>query len=944
MMYSRVESASGEILDEALAVFMPGPHSCTREDVAEIHYHGGEIAARRAFLNGRIDLSRAEAVMQLIKTVSHNTTGDAADVTYTFHYDELGRKTSVQVGSQTLSTNVYENDRDGQLSEVQYGNGGKVHYSYDDFDRLTGVRYDAETGDRYVYRYGANGAAAEVEDNHLGRIARTDYDQTDRPCQSELKETATGKILYRTLLKYDKFSNLEQFTEKTGDEIHTSKYAYDRDNRVTEIQYDGTAQKVSYTYDDLGRVTSRTVECGSAAGKLTSSYEYVDGAYGTNSTTPLVKKITQNGISFEYAYDTRGNIISEKRGNLTTTYAYDALGQLIRVNDPHENATWVYNYDRGGNILSKVKYAYTEGELDTAVETIPYAYGDSNWKDKLTSYNGQAITYDAIGNPLNDGERQYEWEAGRRLKKMIVKGDPADGIEDGFDEGSATSLKLEFSNGNLLMGEVVNTTVSAKVYRKGEDVTDEYAAAAFNWTRTSGDESADASWNAAHSGMKSITVSANELTDDIQIQCTLTGTSSSYGSVDVNDSFIASHTRGVADSNDTLSIEDGTLFVTTDDDNYRLSGNELKALYPRLNGSVTTNAWVYHTQPLKTIEFKYNSAGLRVQKKVTANGKTEVTDYTLHGKLVTHMTVGSDKLHFFYDAQSRPTKVNFNGVTYTYFHNLQGDVVGILDNDGNLVVEYKYDAWGKLLSTTGSLADTLGVRNPFRYRGYVSDEESGMYYLRSRYFNPAIGRFVNADGVVIPGLLCSNLFAYCSNNPLSRVDTSGYGWHEFWQGVGNWFSNVGKKIGDAIRYDAEIRADVDLRMANNIGNRLSEAVGWLKKTASAVEKWWNDSAKSWIKQAWEDTKEYVGNAYYIQWQSDILSKEMTYNAASKAANWISKNWRGWVANFEKAWSITTWAATGCEIFKLIVIPKSFIIGSWIVEGIFIVYDWIEEKE
>ena len=100
-----------------------------------------------------------------------------------------------------------------------------------------------------------------------------------------------------------------------------------------------------------------SAECSGAAGKLTSSYEYVDGAYGTNSTTPLVKKITQNGISFEYEYDSRGNIISEKRGNLTTTYAYDALGQLIRVNDPHENATWVYNYDRGGNITSKVKYA-----------------------------------------------------------------------------------------------------------------------------------------------------------------------------------------------------------------------------------------------------------------------------------------------------------------------------------------------------------------------------------------------------------------------------------------------------------------------------------------------------------------------------------------------------------------------------------------------------------
>ena len=172
----------------------------------------------------------------------------------------------------------------------------------------------------------ANGAAAEVEDKHLGRIARTDYDLADRPCQTELKETATGKVLYRTLLKYDKFSNLEQFTEEVGGESHTTNYTYDRDNRVTVIQYDGGAQKVSYVYNVLGRVAARTAECGADAGKLTSSYEYADGGYGTNSTTPLVKKITQNGISFEYAYDTRGNIISEKHGNLTTTYAYDALG------------------------------------------------------------------------------------------------------------------------------------------------------------------------------------------------------------------------------------------------------------------------------------------------------------------------------------------------------------------------------------------------------------------------------------------------------------------------------------------------------------------------------------------------------------------------------------------------------------------------------------------
>ena len=99
-----------------------------------------------------------------IKTVSHNTASDTAnDVTYAFDYDGLGRKTTVKVGTQTLSENVYESDRSGLLSEVQYGNGGKVKYAYDDFDRLTEVKYDAETAPRYEYKYGANGEVSEVE-------------------------------------------------------------------------------------------------------------------------------------------------------------------------------------------------------------------------------------------------------------------------------------------------------------------------------------------------------------------------------------------------------------------------------------------------------------------------------------------------------------------------------------------------------------------------------------------------------------------------------------------------------------------------------------------------------------------------------------------------------------------------------------------------------------
>ena len=99
---------------------------------------------------------------------------------------------------------------------------------------------------------------------------------------------------------------------------------------------------------------------------------------------------------------------------------------------------------------------------------------------------------------------------------------------------------------------------------------------------------------------------------------------------------------------------------------------------------------------------------------------------------------------------------------------LAGRVIAILDADGNVVVSYMYDAWGAPLWCTGELAETLGKVQPFRYRGYVFDEEMGLYYLRSRYYNPGWGRFVNADSIIT-----SNLFAYCHNEPVQFADFNG---------------------------------------------------------------------------------------------------------------------------------------------------------------------------
>ena len=138
----------------------------------------------------------------------------------------------------------------------------------------------------------------------------------------------------------------------------------------------------------------------------------------------------------------------------------------------------------------------------------------------------------------------------------------------------------------------------------------------------------------------------------------------------------------------------------------------------------------------------------------------------------------TSKLRFSYDANGKVVAVNYNGNYYYYLRNAQSDIVKLIDKTGATVVEYRYDSWGKLLSTSGSLASTLGKNNPFRYRGYVYDEETGFYYLQSRYYNPEVGRFISSDVLLSTGqgVLGHNAYAYCGNNPASRIDTEGDLW------------------------------------------------------------------------------------------------------------------------------------------------------------------------
>ena len=534
-----------------------------------------------------------------LKTVAHNTTSDTPDVTYTFDYDEFGNPTTVKVGNQVLSTNVYTDTGDRTLMRVEYGNGGKVNYTRDDFRRVTGIHYDDATEPRFTYDYGANGQAAYVKDAELGRTVWTEYDTSERPIRTHLMEsvtsTSTGTPKYTSTLGYDEFGNVASFKEKVNNSAsYETAYTYNIENQPTQLRFGADNRKLTYTYDPIGRLYRRVAV---GAANYTTQYAYFDpDPEDTILTTPLVTSITQNGQNFSYTYDNVGNITSVTRNGLTTTYEYDSLGQLTRVNDPHAGKSTMYLYDCGGNMTGYLSAPYTLAPtLEGVNETVFYTYGDSNWKDKVTAIGGKAITYDAIGNPLTYDGWTFTWKAGRMLASMVKTG---------------------------------------------------------------------------------------------------------------------------------------------------------------------TNA-----------QFTYDHNGLRIKKVV--NGVT--TNYTLNGKNVVHMTQGSNDLHFFYDAQGKPGMVTYNDVDYFYVYNLQGDVVALIDANGTQVVEYGYDAWGNPISKTGTLAATLGTVNPFRYRGYVYDEETSMYYLGKRYYSPKEMRFINGDLFlgVVSSLFSHNAYAYCRNCPVLFADNSG---------------------------------------------------------------------------------------------------------------------------------------------------------------------------
>ena len=377
-------------------------------------------------------------------------------------------------------------------------------------------------------------------------------------------DTATGKLL--------SVKTTADGAEKTTT-YNYSDHTNGEDANLIESVVIPTAT-ISYDYDDFYRASYDIKVNNSAV--LSTDFTFKSGT-AENSTTTVVDVMTNTGNDWYertgYTYDQKGNIrVITVGGYRKAKYYYDELNQLIREENKWLNKTITYTYDNGGNILAVNEYDYTTGSVDdlTPIATKTYTYTSSNWRDKLTYYNGNRITYDAIGNPLTYYNGfSFTWQDGRKLAGI--------------------------------------------------------------------------------------------------------------------------------------------------------SGNGLTASY------------------------KYDADGIRTQK--TINGVT--TDYTLEGSTVIRESNGTDTIWYNYDSNGSLVSFDLNGTMYYYIKNQQGDIIAIADSAGAKVVEYTYDSWGKLISITGSLADTVGVKNSYRYREYRYDTETGLYYLQSRYYDPEMKRFISSRGIMI---------------------------------------------------------------------------------------------------------------------------------------------------------------------------------------------------
>ena len=398
---------------------------------------------------------------KLLTKINHSNTD------YIIDYDKFYNTTENKVGSQVLTAFDYGTNNN-ILQKVTYGNGQTVNYNYDKYGNVKELFYNGKLA--FSFLSDKTGSVMRHKDFVNNRQYDYDYDTTGRlvrQVKTDISKTdAENKFVSAYEYDYDLNNNITKLASKNGDSSIVHSFTYGKDNLLTEYSSD-VSSKVTYTYDGLNRQTKSSVALKTP---LDMSYTYYDSNRGENFTTTKIKEETIGKDTYKYEYDTNGNItdIYKKVNNdwqRLYLYEYDEFNQLITSCDYINQKQYRYDYDEAGNILTEtVSRIGAHGQLyDSRVNT--YGYDDANWGDKLTSYNGETITYDEIGNPLSyrDG-MEMTWLNGRKLTTLQYGNDS---ISYKYDSNGVRTSKtvngVEYTY-EYLGGQLMHETRGTKTF------------------------------------------------------------------------------------------------------------------------------------------------------------------------------------------------------------------------------------------------------------------------------------------------------------------------------------------------------------------------------------------------------------------------------------------------------------------------------------------------
>ena len=440
-----------------------------------------------------------------------------------------------------------------------------------------------------------------------------------------------------------------------------------------------------------------------------------------------------NNVTYEYAYDASGQLAKQtSTAGEEYNYEYDSLGRLIRSNEYNDGTfeqRTEHIYD-ASNRLTKQSW-YNAG----GVTTMSYAY--STTTGLLTSLNANLVGTSIPVAYTYQGANQLRSKA---IGSVMTKAYNYCYNEDGGYRASLPDyVNYRDSSGNLIYGDNCYYDSNGRLVKILDSGSSTTTRATYGYDQ--------------QGQLTSATVGGTRYTYTYDTAGNIQ--SKKVGSTTTN------YTYGNSAWRDLLTAYNGGSITYS-------GGNPTKyydgSTFTWTQGRRLATAKVGSTN----ISYTYDMAGVRSSKTV---GSTKYDFTTLSG-LVIRQAGGGKTIDFVYDENNQPLAMKYNNTLYYYVLNAQGDVVRIVDGSRSVVASYTYDPWGKIISSSGTLADI----NPLRYRGYYYDSETGFYYLQSRYYDPEIGRFINADSYAstdATGLLSTNMFAYCENDPVNRSDPSG---------------------------------------------------------------------------------------------------------------------------------------------------------------------------